>query len=73
MGAPPSISDRSVQAASDVGIDNSHHVEVAHALPGLRISARLTTSSLSDYPQFDLNQIRDGKKTDAVVTDGESA
>lgn len=73
MNGPNSIEDRSIQAASDAGMDDFHHIEVARTFPGLRINSRLTTSSLSDYPQFDLNQIREGKKSDAVVTDGESA
>lgn len=36
---------------------------------GLRISIRTTTSSLSDYPEWNLEELRSYRK-DAVVTDG---
>jgi hypothetical protein len=36
---------------------------------GLRIMARTTTSSLSDYPEWSLDELRSYRR-DAVVTDG---
>ena len=38
-------------------------------MPGLRVMARTTTSSLSDYPEWSLDELR-GYRRDAVVTDG---
>jgi hypothetical protein len=42
-----------------------------HALPGLRIRvmARTTTASLSDYPEWKVDE-RQGHRRDAVVSDG---
>lgn len=37
--------------------------------PGLRITIRTTTSSLSDYPEWRLEELSK-KNTDTVVTDG---
>ncbi len=38
-------------------------------LPGLRISIRSTTSSLSDYPEWRLEELSK-KSQDTVITDG---
>jgi hypothetical protein len=38
-------------------------------LPGLRIGVRLTTSSLSDYPEWNIEELRHQKRN-LVVTDG---
>ena len=47
------------------------NLEGSTALPGLRIRvmARTTTSSLSDYPEWKVDE-RLGHRRDAVVTDG---
>lgn len=41
-------------------------------LPGLRIQARSTTASFSDYATFDLRQIA-GAEFNAMITDGSSS
>lgn len=40
-----------------------------HDLPGLRIVARTTTASLSDYPEWNLDEIRKQTRS-PIVTDG---
>lgn len=37
--------------------------------PGLRISIRSTTSSFSDYPEWNLEELS-SRRSDSVVTDG---
>ena len=42
------------------------------AMPGLRINVRLTTSSLADYPTFDLGAIQSPELVN-IITDGASS
>ena len=49
--------------------DSSQEVNETSVRPGLRISIRTTTSSLSDYPEWNLDELRFDRK-DAIVTDG---
>ena len=37
--------------------------------PGLRVAARTTTSSLSDYPEWSMDELR-CQRRDAIITDG---
>jgi hypothetical protein len=46
-----------------------HHVDADRFMPGLRVMARTTTSSLSDYPEFNMDDLK-GHRRDGVVTDG---
>ena len=43
--------------------------ESSNFIPGLRITVRTTTASLSDYPEWRLEDLRN-KKTANLVTDG---
>ena len=63
------ILDRSVPVGDDSASNEEAAVKAVHSFPGLRISSRLTTSSLSDYESFDLNSIGRGDKQ-SQVTDG---
>ncbi len=42
--------------------------ETISAMPGLRINIRATTSSFSDYSDWNLDELRTGKMP--VITDG---
>jgi hypothetical protein len=43
--------------------------DVVGAFPGLRISIRSTTSSMSDYPEWRVEELRT-QNQETVVTDG---
>ena len=45
----------------------SHHSEAEGLLPGLRISARITTSSFSDYPEWSMEELQ---YKNGLITDG---
>jgi hypothetical protein len=46
------------------------HLEVdSFFMPGIRVMARTTTSSLADYPEWKVDE-KKGHRRDAVVTDG---
>ena len=47
----------------------SSETDVVGAFPGLRISIRSTTSSLSDYPEWRVEELRT-HSLETVVTDG---
>jgi hypothetical protein len=56
-----------IQSEPDRSILLSRELEGESA--GLRIMVRTTTASLSDYPEWSLDELR-GYRRDAVVTDG---
>jgi len=41
----------------------------SHFMPGLRVMVRTTTSSLSDYPEWNMDHLS-GTRKDGIVTDG---
>ena len=40
-----------------------------HFMPGIRVMVRTTTASLSDYPEWNMDELLDHKKS-GVVTNG---
>ncbi|NDG84128.1 MAG: hypothetical protein EBX52_03705 [Proteobacteria bacterium] len=41
-----------------------------HAVPGLRISVRTTSSSFSDYPDWSLEEVEGAAHSRRLITDG---
>lgn len=48
----------------------SNEAENINVFPGLRISIRSTTSSLSDYPEWRVEELRYSSEEKTVITDG---
>lgn len=55
--------ERITLPAQDLGAESNLFV------PGLRISIRSTTSSLSDYPEWSLDDLA-SRREETVITDG---
>jgi hypothetical protein len=49
--------------------ERTREVKTSGDVAGLRVMARTTTSSLSDYPEWNMDELRSYRR-DAVVTDG---
>ena len=49
--------------------DSCNAADEDGTLPGLRISARLTTSSFSDYPEWSVEELH-AHYRDSLITDG---
>ena len=45
------------------------HEDADHFVQGLRIAARTTTASLSDYPEWTMDELTSHRR-DFIVTDG---
>jgi hypothetical protein len=73
LNETPFIGERTVATAEDGSSREEYSVErVPTAYPGLRIQARSTTASLSDYADYDLKTLLSDEKRRSL-SDGVSS